>query len=529
MSAITGTGLLVRHQLRRDRVLLSAWLLLLTLTVYASAAATPGLYPDPEVRIATAQGWNATPAVVALYGPIMDPASLGELSMTKMTVLYAALVAVMALVVVRRHLRTEEESGRQELVAATAVGRYAPLGGTLVTLVLAAGALGLLCALVNGVAGLPWQGSALFGAAWAGTALVFGAATALACQLSASARTCGLAAGGAIAVAFAIRLAGDVTETWWSWLSPFGWNTRLLAWSTHPRWWVLGLYVALFAALALLASAAASRRDLGSGLVAERPGPARGPRGLGGVFGLAWRTQRAAFGTWLGAVAVLGTLFGAITPNLSGLLSTPAARELIERLGGTGFIEDTMIAAVLGIMAVVISCSAVLVVSHAASHELAGRTEVVLAAPVSRARQFAGVALPALGSVTVLLVVVGVAMGVGYAAAGGAGPADVARLSAAALAHVPATWLVTALVLLLSTVRVGWTWAGWVLVAAFETLGQFGELLQLPDGIRDLSPYAHTPRVPAEAWEAGPLLGLSVATVLVLACASWLHGRRDID
>jgi hypothetical protein len=117
-----GTGLLVRLDLKRDRILIATWVALLTATCYASAAATAALYPTVSDQVSAARAINSSGAIVALYGPVLDPHSLGELAMTKMTVLYAVLVAVMCLVVIRRHTRTEEESGRTELVGGTARG-----------------------------------------------------------------------------------------------------------------------------------------------------------------------------------------------------------------------------------------------------------------------------------------------------------------------------------------------------------------------------------------------------------------------
>ena len=117
-----GTALLTRAALRRDRLLASIWIALLTVVAYASAAATASLYPTVADQVAAARAINASPAVVALYGPILDERSLGELAMTKMTVLYAVFVALLLVVVVRRHTRGDEESGRAELVAGTAVG-----------------------------------------------------------------------------------------------------------------------------------------------------------------------------------------------------------------------------------------------------------------------------------------------------------------------------------------------------------------------------------------------------------------------
>ena len=81
--------------------------------------------------MAAARAINASAAIVALYGPILDVRSLGELAMTKLTVLYAVVVALLVLVLVRRHTRVDEESGHAELLGGTAVGRDALLAAAL--------------------------------------------------------------------------------------------------------------------------------------------------------------------------------------------------------------------------------------------------------------------------------------------------------------------------------------------------------------------------------------------------------------
>ncbi len=75
--------------------MVGVWLVVLLLVCYASAAATADLYPTDAERVAAAEAINASPAIVALYGPILDVHSLGELAMTKMTVTYALFVAIM--------------------------------------------------------------------------------------------------------------------------------------------------------------------------------------------------------------------------------------------------------------------------------------------------------------------------------------------------------------------------------------------------------------------------------------------------
>jgi ABC-2 type transport system permease protein len=525
ISESTGAGRLVRHAVRRDRVLVSAWTLVLVAVCYASAAATESLYPTVQDRVSAAESINASPSVVALYGPILDVRSLGEVSMTKMTVLYAVFVALLLLVVVRRHTRTEEEAGQAELLGGTAIGRDAPLAAAVILGAAISLGVGLLAALANVAGGLPIVGSLAFGSSWAGIGLVATGLTAAACQLSASARTCATIAGAGLGVLFVLRAVGDTSVSWLSWLTPFGWSTQLRAWS-DTRWWVLLLYVATFVAFVAAARALRGARDLGSGVLAARPGPATGSPRLADAVALGLRLHTPMVLGWTVAMAALGVVLGSIAPNIGDLLDSPGARDMMERLGGVGAIEDTMIAAELSIAAVIISCFAIAVVGHGGADEQGGRTEQVLATATSRTQAFLATLVVALLGVTWLLLVTGVAVALGYGGASGSLVLD--RMVPAALAQAPAVWLVTALAVAAYTLKSSWAILGWAFLVVFLTVGQLGELLRLPQWVIDLSPYVHVPRMPVESFTAGPSLVLS-ALAAALLVGSWLRFRaRDI-
>ena len=82
---MTGTWPLVRLALRRDRVLLPAWVLGFAAMVTLSVAATRDLYPTEASLTSAAETINATAALVALYGKVYDPTSLGAISLIKLT------------------------------------------------------------------------------------------------------------------------------------------------------------------------------------------------------------------------------------------------------------------------------------------------------------------------------------------------------------------------------------------------------------------------------------------------------------
>jgi ABC-2 type transport system permease protein len=521
---MTGVLALTRFSVRRSRLLIVAWTAVLVVICYASAAATDSLYATTAEQVDAARAINDSPVLVALYGPILDVHSLGELAMTKMTVTYAVFLMVLVITLVRRHTRVEEESGRAELLGGLALDQSAPLVSAVLVGALAAMVTSVLAALADIAGGLPVAGSLWFGVSWLGLGLVGTGIGAACAQLSASARTCGAASAGVVAVLFLLRAVGDTTSAGWlSWLSPLGWSTRLSAWS-DPRGWILLLDLAVAAGLVALAVGLQRRRDLGSGLIAERPGPAVGSPRLADALALNLKVHATSLAVWTVACAVMGALMAAIVPNIGSLLDSPGAREMFERLGGIGALQETLISAFVSVGAVVISGFAVSVVAHGGGEEHDGRTEEVLATATERSTAFLAVGLVALGGVVWLLLVTGVAMALGAIGS----EVSFGQTLAAAVVQLPAVWVVAGLALL------GLAWgnryavAGWAFVVAFFVVGPIAELLDLPGWVAGLSPYSHVPKVPAESLRLGPETVLTVLATLLVATAWWRYRERDI-
>lgn len=525
MNSFAGIPLLTRAALRRDRIIIVVWIAVLELMVFASAAATATLYRTAAEQVAAAEGLNASGAIVALYGPILDVHSLGELAMTKMTVLYAVFVAALLVVLVRRHTCVEEESGRLEMLGGTAVGRDAPLTSAVVEATGVSLIVGLFAAIAAMAGGLPSVGSLAFGATWVGTGLVATGITALTSQMSASSRTCGVITAAVLAALYVLRAVGDVSAHWLSWLSPFGWNTQLRAWS-GTRWWVLLLYVALFAVLLIAARALHNRRDLGSGVFAARPGAAAGSPRLASPLALCVRVNSMLLLVWTLGVGALGAIFGAIAPRFGGLLDNPTMREMLERLGGVGALADSMVAAVLSMLAIAITYFAVTVIAHTGADESSGRAEVVLATATSRSRWlWASVAVAFVGALWLLLVA-GVCLWAGYRTAGAPSGGHPNLVVPAALTWAPAVWLTSALAVALLALRRAAL--GYALPAACLVITLLGEAFKAPDWVTGLSPYSHIPQMPTQPFTMTPVAILTALAVAVLLAAWRWFERRDI-
>ncbi len=532
MSAFTGTWPLARLALRRDRVLLPVWVLLLAVLPVTGAAATAGLYPTDAARQGYIDDLASSAALIAFYGPSPSP-SLGALVAWR----YATgmlILAIVAVLVVVRHTRVEEEAGRRELVRSGAVGRYADQAAALLVVAGASVVLGVLVALGMISQHTPAAGSAAMGLSWASAGIggaAVGAVTAQLTRGAGAARGIGLTV---VAVSFVLRAVGDVAvqrgsgPRWLSWAPPLGWSWQVRPYDEN-RWWAALLVVGLAVAMAAAAFALSDRRDLGSGLVASRPGPPVGAGYLGTPLALAWRLQRGSLAAWVAGFAAYGVLAGAVVQTAADLVKGNAElQQALERLGGRSAASDVFLATLLGIGGLVAAGYAIGAALRMRSEESSLHLEQVLAAPVERPRWLASHLVFALLGPAVALLAGGLTTGLLYGAQIG-DFGQVPRAVAGALVQLPAVWVLAALTVAVFGVRPRIASAvGWTALALCVLLGQVGALLGLGSWVLDLSPFTHVPRVPGSSVSAEPLvlLTLLAAALVVLGVAAFR--RRDV-
>jgi ABC-2 type transport system permease protein len=525
MSRYDGTAILTRMALRRDRVLIPAWLATFVAIAGVSAAATEGLYPDEAMRARAGEAINATPALVALYGPIFDVTSLGSVALIKLAAMGAAMVGLLCLLLVVRHTRADEEIGRTELAAAGPVGRYAPLMSALLVSTGTALILGVLTALALAAAGLPLGGSAAFGASWAGCGVVFAAVGAVAAQISGTARGARGLAVGVLCAAYLLRAIGDTSGPGLlTWLSPVGWSEQMQAYATD-RWWPLLISAGAAAATAALAAALGSRRDLGSGLLTDRPGPATGR--LPGPLALAWRLHRAALMGWAAGFALLGVVLGSIAGSIGDFLDNPQARAMMEALGGEKALVDAYFSAELDFGGLIAAGFGISVVLRLAAEEAQGRTEAVLAASTDRVRWALAHLAVAIAGSALLVVVLGLSAGAARALdVGDAAP--VGEILGGALARIPAVAVMTCLALLLYGAGARRAPLAWAALVGVVVAGELGPVMDLPSWVQTVSPYRHVPDLPGGTFSVVPVLWLSVVAVGLAAFGAAAFRRRDV-
>jgi ABC-2 type transport system permease protein len=533
--ALAGTGALARLAFRRDRIMLPAWVYVITVLIASNSYSLGKLYPTAAARADLASSGGHNPALVFLYGRFWGD-SLGAVSAWRYGVWAAMFAALMSIFLVIRHTRADEEAGRLELVGSAAVGRLAALTAALLVALTANVLLTVLLVIVLVVVGLPVAGSVAFALAITTCSLAFTAVAALTAQLTSGARAARGIAIGVLGAAYLLRAVGDASGeggvSWLTWLSPLGW-TEFIRPYTGDRWWVLALPLALTAAATAVAYVLAVLRDHGAGLLPDRPGRAAASAWLRGPAGLAWRLQRGTLYGWAVGFAFTFAASGAAAKGIGSLLGgSQQLRNAFTRLGGQAAITNAYLAALMSLAGLAAAAYATSAVLRLRAEETDGQAEPLLATALGRIRWgLSHVAVAVLGT-AVLLAVAGVAAGLGYGLRTGSAGPEVAKLLGAAMVQLPASLAVAGAAVLLFGLAPRASVAGaWTVVGAVVLIALFGQVLQLSQWVLDVSPFAHVPKLPGAAvtlhTTGAPLFWLGLAAVALAAAG--LAGLRHRD
>jgi ABC-2 type transport system permease protein len=524
----TGTRHLVHLIIRRDRIRLPVWLLGLGGVIAVSALAVPPIYDTPEKIAGYASAVGTSPVSYLMSGRQAGIDTLGGIVANEISQVAQLGICLMVMFLVVRHTRTEEETGRAELLRSTVLGRHAATLAGLLYAVSAALLIGLVTMGSMLAAGLDAWGSVTYGVGLTLLGLCYAAVSLVAAQLSTSARGALGLAGASIAVGYLVRGVGAMQDNALVWASPFGWAQGMDAFGTE-RWWPALLLLALTAGLLGLAAWLTAHRDFGGGLLQTRPGRARASRFLGTPVGLALRLQRGLLIGWAIGLTGLGLLYGAVIPTIPDLVASNP--DIAEVVGASSDAEQALIDAFLRyifvFMAVISTAFAVTSVLRLRSEEESGRAEAVLATRVRRTSWVGATCLVAGLGALALSLLMGLGLAIGYAL--GMGEWDrVADQLGGQLSYLPGVLLVAAAAVAIAGLVPRWSLLAWAGVAFVFFQVMLGETLRLPDWIDGISPFWHLPELPVEAFDPVPAVAEIILAAALVLVGMWGYRRRDI-
>ncbi|MEO6126275.1 MAG: ABC transporter permease [Ilumatobacteraceae bacterium] len=522
---VAGAGRLIAISICRDRIRIAIWVGAIVTMVWVSALSIKGLFPT-QAKLDAAAIASSNPAVVAFNGPANALDTIGGEIVFQIGAPGLTTVGLMTLLMVLRLTRREEESGRLELVRSLPVGRRAPL--------VAAGAVGFgasIAAAVGSTVALLATGQAAVGSIAFGLEVgvvggVFTGIALVAAQITENSRLASGMAGAALAASFVIRAIGDMRDSWLSWLSPIGWAQQLRPFAGE-RWWTLALDAVAIAALSAVAMVLLDRRDLGSGLISSRPGPAVAGADLGSPLALAFRLQRGSIIGWSMGIAAAGATYGLITNAIAGFVrDNPDMADFLASTGSASLI-DSYLATSTHVTALIATAAAVQSILRLRSEETAMRAEPLLATAVSRSSWAWSYLWVALATSVAVLAALGLGLGLSTAAVSGQW-SIVGSVLIGSFIHLPAMGFAIGFALALSGRLPNLAVGAWALVAGGLVVALFGPVLRLPRWTLDLSPFEHVPLFPAQSVRALPLVVLVLVGMVLAAIGIDGLRRRDI-
>jgi ABC-2 type transport system permease protein len=529
MNTLTGLGTASTFILRRNWVRMLVWLLVLAGLIAVVIVSQRQAFPTQADRTAYAAIAN-TPAVAALTGLPYAAGTLGGILNVKIWMTIAVALSFAVIFLITRNGRAEEETGRTELLRAGGLGRHAYTVANWLVVAAFTILTGLACAGAVIAEGLPAGGAIVMGASLAGVGLAFLGIAALAGQLAQTSRGANGLAVTILGIAYLLRAAGDLAAkrdipSGISWASPIGWGQAMRSFGEN-NWWPLLLLVGVPAIMCLVSIRLEATRDLGAGLLPDRPGPSRASALTVTPVGLTLRLQRWSIVGWSVGIIIGALFFGTVATAMSNLLGgkTAIAQAF---LGQGGHVVNVLMAYFTMAEALLVAAFVLQSIVTLRAEEADGAAELQWSGALSRMRWAASrMVLPAIAS-ALLLAVSGSAEGASYGAAIH-DPSQAWHYAAVALAYWPTMLLVIAIVVLCT----GWIpraaiTIAWVVYGAAVLVSMFGALLKLPDWLANNTPFTAIERAATDKLAAPVILIGVIAVVFAVVGLARLR-RRDL-
>ena len=484
-----GTGTLVRLFLRRDRFLLLFWIISSVVLVFVTAVTFTAIGGQDVLN-----EFNKDPLISALLGPLMSVDISGAIVWRGVSQL-SLVLGIGSLLIVIRNTRTDEETGRSELIRAYPVGRHAGMTAALIITITGNIVAGILIALSIIAIGGDITGSFIFGATLSTIGWFFAGVGALGAQLretGSTARGIGIATLG-IALVMAILNNFGGGYIFLRWITPMAWQRLTSPFAGNYGWRLL--YCVAFAAVPIIAAYKLSvSRDLGAGVLPSRPGLAEASPRFSNMLALAWRLQKKSFMGWMLGIVLYIAAFAAISPSLS---SDGGMSNWLSGLGETSWASEVglgyiFISVSIYLMSIFVAAYAMTAVARLKKEEAEGRSEMLLDKPVSRMRWMNSHLIVAVLCSAALLLVMGIIGGLFYGIASGdvrGGFWPVFIMSVSKLPPVLVFLGITAMLYGFYPKMMVLGWAAWISSVMLE-LAWEGQIIDW--AILRISPFAYT-------------------------------------
>lgn len=527
-AGFVGAVPLLKVALHQDARKIAPWVAGISALSASSVLAYTWVFPDAHSRAELAAGVGANPALSIIFGRAGDLLQADGFNAWRAGALGAFFAGVMAILIVVRNSRADEDSGQAELLASAVMGRQARLAVAVLMAFVASVALGVVASILTIACGGGVANSITLAATFTAVGLMSGSIAAVAAQLGSDARAASAIAISILAGFFVVRGYFDASQAadWTDWLTPLGWMQQVRP-AAGNNWWPLLLAVVVALVVAVFAFALQGRRDFAMGLIAPRPGPSRGGWAAS-IWGLALQLNRGPLIAWLLGFAAVGAVFGNLATSVGDVLADNPAMSAMMAAGGATKADLTFqfLVTILRLVGIIAAVFGVQVVLRMYAEESQFRIDPLLAGALRRRTYLASNALLAFAASAAAMAVAGAIIGVVAAQVETTVSAD--EVMRQALVTIPAVWTLVALALAAVGAWPAARVVGWLGIVLAFALTLLGPLFRLWTWILAISPLWHIPDVTASSPDWSGLAWISLATVAFIMVAFVGFRIRDI-
>jgi polyether ionophore transport system permease protein len=525
----TAVSALARRAFLDSRIRTVAFAYVFAAYSYIQPVGYRSAYPTPADRLGFAQSFGANKGIRLFYGEPHAIATVNGYTAWRVGGTLAIAAAAFGLLAAVRAGRSEEDSGRAEIVLAAPVARAAASLASVSAILVSAAVLWLAEWLGFIVGGVPVGGGAFLALATSSVVWVCAGIGTLASELAPNRRVALELGGAVVSVMFVVRVLADTLGGlgWLRWLTPLGWAEQMRP-LTGAQPLVLLLPICASAALFFAANRIAERRDIGTGVLPARDTADPRLRLLSSPTAQALRSGRGSVLVWVGCVGAFGFILGTVSKSISPADVSKSVQNEIAKLGSGAITTPSgYLAFVFIFFVLAVSLFACAQVGAARQVEADQQLETMLAMPVSRRGWFTGRLAIAVGAAAVISLSGGLLTWAGARAAG-------AHVSLPRMLEAGANCLPTAILFLgiaaLAYAAVPRASAGisYGLVTLAFLWQLTGSLLSVPKWLLKATPFAHVALIPVQSFRPWSALVMVLIGLIAALAAVWRLERRDL-
>jgi ABC-2 type transport system permease protein len=520
---------LARRAFLDGRVRTIAFAYFFAIYSYIQPAGFRSTYPTLADRISFALSFAGNSAIRLFYGYPFDPVTIGGYSAWRVGGTLAIAAAAFGVMAAVRAFRTDEDTGRMELILAAPVARSETFAAGIAAIAAATALLWIAMVAGYVIGGLPFGGSAYLSVATTSVVAVFVGIGAVTCQFAPTRRIALELGSAVVAVSLLLRVVADTVSGagWLRWLTPLGWAEEMRPFTgAQPA--VVLLPVLATAALIVIAARIADRRDIGTGKLPSRDTSRPRLRLVTSPMAQALWSERGGLTIWGVSFAAFAVILGMVGTSISAAGISQSIRNEVEKFGtGSIFTPTGYLSFVFIFFILAVSLFVCAQVSAARHEEAEQRLETLLALPVGRLQWLSGRLLLAVGAAAALSLIAGAFTWVGAASQG-------VTISFPKLLEAGANCLPVALLFLglavLAYALVPQASAGiaYGLVMLAFVWYLVGSLVGVPKWLVDATPFAHVGFVPSQSFRTVSALAMVGIGVVATALALVAFDRRDL-